>query len=220
VSDLRQKQIDQTSHGDQTTLLPSGLLPSDKWGELRIPVGTSLPPKEYISDEFELLWSFRVDEGWTSEGQGHDYLQLAYGDAQLSIVNPHAVYKPDVLTEPTVAPENVENLVAWFQKHPHLHADKTVSTTYGGWSGKGFDMTADAPPGLGFLECTDPCVPIFPLMEDGRIVFFEGYKIQTSVSEVEGEPVVVTIQSPPNEFDEFLPRATEVVKTVEWRRER
>lgn len=230
VQGLRQKQIDQTRGGDQTTLLPPGLLPSEKWsekpGELAIPRGVPLPPKEYLPNEFELLRSFRVDEGWTSEGQGRDYLQLAYGDAKLSIVKPQNVYDPEaeVPTEPATAPENVEHLAAWFQNHPHLGSDQPVATTHGGWSGKWFDMTADAPPGVGFLECIDPCVPIFPLMEDSRvvsrIVFFEGYKIQTSVSEVGGEPVVVTLQSPANEFDGFLRKAKRMLGTVEWQVER
>jgi len=230
VQGLTQKQIDQTRGGDQTTLLPSGLLPSEKWpekrGELALPRGIPLPPKEYLANEFDLLRSFRVDEGWTSEGQGRDYLQLAYGDAKLSIVTPQKVYDPEakVPTEPATAPENVEHLVAWFQKHPHLGADEPVATTHGGWSGKWFDITADAPPGVGFLECIDPCVPILPLMEDSRvvsrIVFFEGYKIETSVSEVGGEPVVVTLQSPPNEFDGFLRKARRMLGTVEWQVDR
>jgi hypothetical protein len=220
VQGLSQEQIDQARYGDQTTLLPPGLQPSEKWGEPAIPVDISMPPKEYDPNEFELLRSFRVDEGWTSEGQGRYYLHLAYGDAKLSIVKPQNVYDPEVPTESTTAPENGENLLAWFQEHPHLDADEPVAMSHGGWSGKWFDTTADAPPGVGFLECVDPCVPVFPLIEGGkvvgRVVFFEGYKIQTGVSEVGGEPVVVTIQSPTNEFDAFLRKARRVLGTVEW----
>jgi hypothetical protein len=224
VRGLSQEQIDQTRRGDQTTLLPVGVQPSEEWGEPRIPVGISLPPNEYAPDEFELLRSLRVDEGWTSEGQGRNYLQLAYGDAKLSIVKPQAVYDAEVPTKPTSAPNNVESLVAWFQKNPHLEADEPKAMIHGGWSGKWFDTPADAPPGVGFFECIDPCVPIFPLQEDskvvGRVVFFEGYKIQTSVSEVGGEPVVVTIQSPPNEFDKFVRKARRTLATVEWQVDR
>jgi hypothetical protein len=230
-ADLRQvkglsqeQQIDQTRYGDQATLLPPDLQRSKGWGELDIPVEISLPAKEYFPNEFELMRSFRVDEGWTSEGQGRNYLHLAYGDAKLSFVKPQTVYDPGAPTEPARAPENSENLVAWFQKHPDLDAEKPVAMSHGDWSGKWFDTRADAPPGVGFLECIDPCVPIFPQMEDGRIVsrvvFFEGYKVQIGVSEVGGEPVVVTIQSPTNEFDGFLRKARRVLGTVEWKVDR
>ncbi len=36
-----------------------------------------------------------------------------------------------------------------------------IATTVGEVSGKRIDTTADAPPGVGFLECVDPCVPLF-----------------------------------------------------------
>jgi hypothetical protein len=121
AKNLSQKQIDQTRRGDQTTLLPLGLEPSPDWGqELDIPLQISLPPMEYFPDEFELLRSFRIGDGWTSDGQGSDYLYLTYGDSKLNFISPPTVYDSEVPTKTATVPEDSKDLVGWFQKHPYL----------------------------------------------------------------------------------------------------
>lgn len=212
-----QKQIDQTRHGDQTTLLPPGLEPSPGWGqELDIPLQISLPPKEYSPDEFELLRSFRVGDGWTSDRQGSDYLYLTYGDSKLNFISPHTVYDSEEPTKTATAPEDSKDLVSWFQKHPYLDTEGPIATKHGTLSGKQFDTTVDAPLGVGFLECVDPCAPLFQASGGNRFVLFEQHEIRTIVSVVEGQTVVITIESPTGQFDEFLPRAMRVLSTVEW----
>ena len=215
---LEQEQINRTDHGDQTTLLRSGLAPSPGWGEkLDIPVQISLPPKEYSPDEFGLVRSFRVGEGWTSDGQGSDHLYLAYGDSNLNIVRPRIAYDTEKPTQTTTLPGNVEDLMTWFQVHPNFTGDEPVPMTGGNVYGKQFDTTVDAPLGVGFLECIDPCVPLFLNDDESRLVLFEGYEIRTIVSEVGDETVVVTIESPTEDaFDSFVPKAMRVLSTVEW----
>jgi len=44
---------------------------------------------------------------------------------------------------------------------PRRASYEPIATTVGEVSGKRIDTTADAPPGVGFLECVDPCVPLF-----------------------------------------------------------
>jgi hypothetical protein len=217
AKNLSQKQIDQTRHGDQATLLPPGLEPAPDWGhELDIPLQITLPPKEYYPDEFELLRSFRIGEGWTSEGQGSDYLYLAYGDSKLMFIIPHTVYDPDVPTKTATAPEDSKDLVGWFQKHPYLDTEGPTTRTQGSLSGKQFDTTVDAPLGVGFLECVDPCAPLFQASDGNRFVLLEQHEIRTIVSEVQGQTVVIAIESPTGKFDNFLPKAMRVLGAVEW----
>jgi hypothetical protein len=220
AKNLSQKQIDQTRHGDQTTLLPLGLEPAPDWGqELDIPLQISLPPKEYFPDEFELLRSFRISDGWTSDGQGSDYLYLTYGDSKLSFISPHTAYNSEVPTNTATAPEDSKDLVGWFQKHPYLDTEEPIAAKRGSLSGKQFDTTVDAPLGVGFLECVDPCAPLFQASDGSRFVLFEQHEIRTIVSAVKEQPVVITIESPTGEFDEFLPKAMRVLNTVEWQAE-
>ena len=218
---LEQGQIDLTLHGDQATLLPPGLEPSPGWGQaLVIPEQISLPANEYFPNEFEVVRSFRVGESWASEGQGSDYLYLAYGESRLSFFSPQAIYDPKDPSNTSTATEDVEDLVNWFQVHPYLDAEEPIATKHGSLSGTQFDTTADAPLGVGFLECIDPCVPLFQASDSSRFVHFEKYEARTIVSEVQGQTIVTTVESPTREFDDFLPKAMRVLDAVEWQAEK
>lgn len=46
--------------------------------------------------------------------------------------------------------------------------------------------------------------------------FPEGYTNQVIVLDVGGEVVIISIESPAGKFEEFLPRAREVVDTIRW----
>ncbi len=214
---LKQEQLDETKHGDQTTLLPDDLEPPKHWGEpLEIPVQITLPPKEYFPEEFGPVKSFRVGENWTSLGQGSDHLYLAQGDSRLNFVVPSRAYDPEAPAETVHAPKGVGQLFEWLQEHPSMGAEEPEAITVGGMPGKRIDSTADAPPGVGFLECVDPCVPLFKTDEKSRLVAFEGHRTRTIVLELQGETLIITVESPANEFDRFLPRAMGVLETVEW----
>lgn len=214
---LNKQQLEETKSGDQTTLLPADLEPPLHWGEkLDIPVQISLPPKEYCPEEFGPVQSFRVDEGWTSLGQGGDHLYLAHGDSRLNFVVPRSAYDPEEPTETVHSPEGTEHLLSWLREHPSLDTEEPVATTVGEVSGKRIDTTADAPPGVGFLECVDPCVPLFKTDGKGRLVSFEGHKTRTFVLKVQDEALIVTLASPAGDFEQFLPQAMGVLETVKW----
>ena len=65
--------------------------------------------------------------------------------------------------------------------------------------------------------CPVPCVPGWRVSDPATAFdFYSGEKGRITVLEVEGEPVLVTVAAPEEEFEAFLPEAQEVLDTVEW----
>lgn len=221
---LKQPQIDKTFAGDQTTLLPTGINPPSSWGELVIPNGLTLPPKEYYPDKFELINSLRVDEGWMSVGQGRDYLFLANGRSTLNFISVQNVYDEDdpAGTQTRSVPEN---LVDWFQGHPHLRVNELGRESYDGVSASEFHVLAESQPGTNLVDCLQPCVPLFPYVNElmgqqSSFVLFDETESQAVVLDIAGEEMVVTMESPRDELKKFLPKAKAVLETVQWKTRR
>jgi hypothetical protein len=177
---------------------------------------------KYRTDVFEPTVSFRVGEGWVtySPAEESDNVGLYKQDEEaLSFLNGHTVLDPSKLPEevPVPAPKD---MVAWLQEHPYLDAGEPTPANVGGVSGTQLDVvvspaTKDYPQG-----CTVPCVPGWDLSEGQYAYYFvSGYETRLIVLDVEGETVIVAIEAPEETFEEFLPKAQEVLDTVEWKPE-
>ena len=177
-----------------------------------------LRPGVYGSEEFKPSLSFRVGEGWsTSPPERSDALFIVHGESkEIGFVNAQEVYKPTRTGTGNVvgAPED---MVGWFQQHPHLKTSRPEPVTVGGVKGVQFDVVVEVPEDYSGV-CGSDCVGLFRLSTGIRVSLFEGDKVRLIVlDDVKGETVTLGFVSPATEFDEFAPEAQKVIDTVEWR---
>lgn len=185
-----------------------GVLGSVKWG--------APPGATYTTEQFSPSLSLRAGEGWPyRHGIATGLYQIWQTDGTLlSFLNVRDVYDPKdpILTQP--APED---LAAWFGEHPHLDAGSPEPVEVGGASGVAFDVTvAPLPEGHASGTCDTPCVPLFPQDDGSAFVFLPANKNRVVVLDLAGETVVVTVEGPQEAFEDFAPRAEEVLDTVRW----
>jgi hypothetical protein len=179
--------------------------------------GQPLSVGKYVTTEFEPALSFRVvDEGWeVIAPELPDLLAISRGEDFFAFMNPRQVYDPKRPAEQIAVPEP-EDWVAWFQNHPYLETGKATSVTIGGISGVQFNMEASSAPRRFPERCGAPCVPAWPLSDGNSVEYPLGGKDRITIVEVAGETVIIDIGPPADAFDEFLPKAQEVLDTVEW----
>jgi hypothetical protein len=178
----------------------------------------ALRPGTYLSEEFKPSLTFRVGKGWGIDLEEADLLYLTRGEsASLSFWNLQEVYKPTKTggTPPVVkAPEN---MVGWFQEHPHLQTDEPEQLAVGGVKGVQFDAVVEDLPEDYTDVCGTGCVNIGEVGDGIRISFEEGYKERVGVLEdVNGETVITDFGSRTTEFDELAPEAQKVIDSVKW----
>ena len=177
-----------------------------------------LRPSVYGSEEFEPSLSFRVGVGWsTSPPEASDALFIVHGETTgIGFVNAQEVYKPTRTGTGNVV-DAPEDMVGWFQQHPHLKTSKPEPVTVGGVKGVQFDVVVEVPEDYSGV-CGSACVGLFRLSTGFRVSLFEGDKGRLIVlDDVKGETVTLGFVSPATEFDEFAPEAQKVIDTVEWR---
>ena len=173
----------------------------------------ALHPGEYRSEEFKPSFSFRVGKGWkldrpeisnrlaiTTGGEGHPVLNFR---------NVWEVYNYDKTGAPAVA-KVPKDMVGWFQHHPHLETEKPEPATVGEVKGVQFDyiVSEDTP--------SDE-ITLFRYTDGDTGEAGKGYKFRAIILEgVKGKTVTIGIGSPTTEFDDFLPKAQQVLDSVKW----
>src|SRR5829696_3175897 len=176
----------------------------------------------YRTDEFEPALSFNVGEDWAMYGGAEmpDILNLGLtGTLELARPSLLGFYRPQSVYDPKdpdletlrPAPSSVDEWVAWFREHPHLDTGEPVPTRVGGVSGVRIDSTVSSLP-------KDQAFLYMWTHEDGfEIRDNKGAASRIIILEVRGEPVLVSISAAGKDnFEELLPRAQEVLNTVEW----
>jgi hypothetical protein len=183
-----------------------------------VPEYGDLRPGKYVTDEFEPAFSFEVvGEGWVvggSEERGIlDMRQGAEGPV-LSFVNEQEVFDPSNPGEMDSVPAP-KNLVTWLQRHPYLETEQPKPATIGGVKGVQLDaVVADDVPAS---ECGDTCLGLFMVTLEIPWVVYEKEKVRFTVLEdVGGQRVTVAAEAIVADFEEFWPKAQEVIDTVEW----
>ena len=181
----------------------------------------ALRPGEYHSVKFKPSLSFEVGKGWSNAAnQLSEFINLGYeggtGINYLTFANVKEVFKPGTL-EMVDAPKD---LVGWLEHHPYLKTSKPQPVTVGGVEGEQLDvLVEDLPKDYSVdPECGNTCVNIAPLSNDqAAAIFFEVNKRKVIVLEdVKGDTVMIWFAAPPDEFDEFAPKAQKVVDSVQW----
>ena len=190
------------------------------------PTPTNLSPGRYATNEFEPSLSFSVGKGWAiNNPEKRDHFSIYSRDfaksdkeagAVLTFVNVRAVFDAQSPTEGNVrsAPKD---LLAWFQQHPRLDISKPVPTTVGGVSAVRFDANVSSLSKERLDECPE-CLPVFGLQYEEPVSIVKGFKQRiTLVEGLSGESVAIILYAPPDQFDSYLPKAREVLNTVEWK---
>ena len=184
----------------------------------KIPDYGDLRPGKYVTDEFEPDFSFEVvAKGWVlSASEERPLVEMSQGIAGplLSIVIPEQVFDPKRVSEmASIAPP--EDVAAWLQGHPYLEIEDSKTAAIGGVEGAQIDAVV---PGVPETECGGNCLGLFAA-SDGAYdwVVFEEEKLRFTVLEdVGGKTVVVAVEAKAGDFEKFIPKAQEVLETVEW----
>ena len=179
--------------------------------------GVALRPGPYTSKKFEPPLSFSVlDGGWQVEiPEAPDVLDISRGEEEFGFFNVRNVYDPNEFAAQQPAPED---MVAWLQEHPNLEAEKPSQVSVGGVRGQQLDVVATDVPNKSIEFCGVPCVLLYPTSEGFNFVILEEAKHRFIVLEgVRGETVIVAFGAPAVDFEEFLPEAQKMLKTVDWK---
>jgi hypothetical protein len=178
---------------------------------------------DVVTDEFEPAFRFEVGQDWefgAPETTDQVFIWTGpKGDQQLLFTNPSHVYDPSNPSEAKElpAPDNAEEWVSWFQRHPNLDTSKPVPVSVGGASGMRIDVTVSSTPENYPRDFCgeEPCVPLYPTSESW-LGSFEGFKDRFIIVDVGGETVLIDVAAPAEKFAAFSPKAQEVLDSVEW----
>jgi hypothetical protein len=157
-----------------------------------------------------------------------DYLFLGKGPGgQIAFFNLRKVkgiYKPKGprgATEPVPAPDE---LVDWFRHNPYLKTSEPEPASVGGEEGVQFDVVLprSRPVNHKGICGGTGCLDIFKLSTGGAseiFGFFHEYEKKEHyiiLKDVKGIPVVIAYNDGTNVYEEFVPVAKKVLKSVEW----
>ena len=114
-----------------------------------------------------------------------------------------------------------DDIITWLQKHPYLKTSEPEPVTVGGEKGMQIDVEVPVPKEYSEFICgSDPCIALFGGSEGTvRVLVPAGGKNRVIVLEdVDGETVIIMSNAyPASNFDTFIPKAQEVIDTVEWK---
>ena len=176
--------------------------------------------ERYVTDEFQPAFSFEAvgKKGWLPNSEAAYVLALVEGfkprDGAIEFLN----VEDFVVFDPSEPPGEADSmpapkdLASWFQQHPYLDAEEAEPVSIGGAEGVYFDAVATyLPKGYGNLVCPlgSPEGHEFCVSSVTKVRFI-------LLEDVKGEPVTIMLWSRAADFEEFLPRAQKLLKTVEW----
>jgi Zn-dependent protease with chaperone function len=204
-----------------------------------IPEG-SISAGQYSTSYFEPAISFSVGEGWQVWSSDSTHELMIAREREYSWVkfqNVEGVYEPrdlkdlsEVIADPSLNQKEradgmkryvqdlPNDIVVWLQEHPYLRTTDPVPVTIGGISGRRIDASLSSTPEQYPIDCAVPCIPTFDEGVEGTwSPLLEGRKYRFFVLKVKGEVVIIEISTPEAKFEKFMPKAEEVLDTVEWR---
>jgi hypothetical protein len=186
----------------------------------------ALQPGEYLTEEFEPSFSFRVGKGWKNDPpEAFDILLLGQETGGLGAVNVQRVYEPSKSGTPIVV-NAPKDLVGWLEHHPYLKTSDPEPISVGGVKGLQLDVVVakDLPEDYHSGACSsiaepEECVDLFGVSTHHSPVFVsESSNLHLIVAkeELSGLTVAMGYASRSTNFDEFAPEAQKVIDSVEW----
>lgn len=197
-----------------------------------------LAPGSYETVKFRPKLSLRVGEGWSLLGDAENGIALApkFDPAtgpvkQLTVTAVRWVFDEPLLTDKErnanreahirPAPRDVE---AWLRANPYLKVGPSRPARLGGVRGVRFDLHVKEPAGP--TNCPQfggphHCVYLVAItrgtgVEPIELVEVGGGPSRYTLVEVQGQPVLVGVSAPPDQFEEFVAEADKVLKTVRF----
>jgi hypothetical protein len=162
---------------------------------------------------------FRLGKGWTRGGpelrDAWDIRDIDNDAFWLVFTTPEEVYDPNghgrlkIVSAP-------RDMAAWLRANPYLKTDKTKLTSVGGEKGVQFDAIVSGAPKN--PECSDcPDLALFHESAGATAGVEKGEKLRFIVlKDVRGKTVTIMVETTPLGFEEFVPKATQVVDSVKW----
>jgi hypothetical protein len=194
-----------------------------------------LEPGTYETVKFRPKLSFTVGEDWGLLGDSEHGIALAPRfdpatgpEQQLTVTAVKWVFDDPLLSDRELdanreahirpAPRDLE---AWLRANPHLRVGPARPARLGGRRGVRFDVNVKKIPGPSNCQQFEPnhCVLLFPITRGANVEPIELAEVEGSPSrytlvEVDGQPVLVTVGAPTDQFEEFLAEADKVLETV------
>ena len=181
--------------------------------------------ERYFTHEFQPAFSFEaVGEDWFSDYEHGYVLALREGlaasdgaiDGAIDFLNVEdfGVFDPSEPPGEADTRPAPKDLVSWLRQHPYLDTENPEPVSIGGAKGVYFDAVAtDLPDGYGNSVCPlgspDAGREEFCISPPDKVRFIV-------LEDVAGKPVTIMLQSRGVDFEEFLPRAQKLLKSVEW----
>jgi hypothetical protein len=181
--------------------------------------GEPLPAGPYVTEEFKPSMSFSLDKGWTRGGAElrdvWDLRDIENDAFWVLFSNAEKVYDPRGPDRVKIAPAP-EDMVAWLQANPHLKTEEPKPTSVGGEKGVRFDAIVTPPVEAPLCPgCVG--VPLFHYSTGEKSYVENGEKIRFIVLEdVKGQTVTIFVETTPQAFEEFMPKAQKIVDSVKW----
>jgi hypothetical protein len=181
--------------------------------------GKPLPAGRYVTEEYKPAMSFTLEKGWTRGGAElpdiwdlrdieNDAFWVLFSTAE-KVYDPKGPDRVKIASAP-------EDMVAWLQANPHLKAEEPKPTSVGGEKGVQFDAIVTPPVRSPLCQgCVD--LPLFHYSDGQRSYVENGEKVRFIVlQDVKGKTVTIFVETTPQAFDEFMPKAQKVVDSVKW----
>jgi hypothetical protein len=234
VQGLTQKMIEQINgqkqkDGDEnSTKLPQNGYEEPKWWGTLPNSDGGLQSGEYRIKLGYIPISFRVRDGWASYLTGmlpHCCSITPTGittvGPQVSFLNVQEVIDPDNPEQyATAISRKPEDLVRWFMvKHDaSLKVERyPEDEVIGGVSGAQFEANVRPHKGANIEIAYAPCIPLFPIGRAWPFQISEGNRNLFIILEVGDETIGIIVESPKDEFEEFLSTVKrDILRTVKF----
>jgi hypothetical protein len=164
--------------------------------------------------------SFTLGKGWTRGGpelrDAWDIRDIENDANWLGFLNAEEVYDPSGSGKLRVTPAP-EDMASWLQENQYLKTEKPKPTNVGREKGVKFDaIVSGAPKAPACPDCPD--LGLFHESAGATWGVNEGEKLRfIVVDDVQGQTVTIVVETTPLGFEEFLPKAQQLIETVEWR---
>ncbi len=190
-----------------------------------IPAG-GLAAGRYLTATFQPQFSLEVDEGWVSfQSELEDFVALSPEDdfdltiAFLSpnlttaLIDDDGEYTDQDPSEENLLDPNEFDFFDWIHEHAHYDAGEIRSELLAGRAVASFEATLTS--GYAWQDCFDDCA-LLVATSDGELLAQEvGYRERLYSTKVGDLKFVISIAAPEGKFDAFVPRAVELLSTLE-----
>jgi hypothetical protein len=211
----------ERANGDLSTILPEDCQPPRWWSTLPDD-SKPLEPQEYSIKvcEVPLHFSGVVDPWYANLNLPNSFYLTPAGIVTGPVFSFNYirwVCDPQKPGDPYALQDAPSDMICWFQNHPYLRVENLDEVEIGGVLGTQFDAVVSRVPDKLLPDAVRACIPLFPeAPRTSPFVLFKANKNRVIVLNVEGETIIIVIESPPNEYKRFLAKTKQILDSVKW----